>query len=271
MPSSEPPARGKRVRERTCTGASHLFAAARTAAGPATGQGALTRHPACPQIMLLRWAQAGTDHPDAEQRRRAECGAGQRGHLVPGRELPTRPLAAGLRDLGCGRATGASAGGVARDAAGVGRGVVPVHRHRAPRGHRAPQQAPHPTGQPEHFDRRGRTARCGCGLRDHRAVPPLSVRGQPGQRPRQPRPARDLPGHLAGQRAADRGRGNLAASGCAARTGHQHRHGRLLPRRSRHGGLRRRRLLWRRPGLRADRLAAVHRRRCAGCLAARAR
>ena len=38
-------------------------------------------------------------------------------------------------------AAGVSAGAVAGDPAGMGRGVVPVHRHRAPRGHRAPQQA----------------------------------------------------------------------------------------------------------------------------------
>jgi len=189
-----------------------------------------------------------------------EYGARRRGHLVSGRELPARPLVAWLRDLARGGAARVSAGAVAGNPAGVGRGLVPVHGHRALRGHHAPQQArpegARRDGPPRPLGRRGRAARRRCGLRDRRAVPGLPVRGEPGQRSGQSRPARDLPGHLAGQRGDDHVRGNLAAAGCAAGTGHQHRHVRLLSRRPRCGDLRRQPPEpW--PGVRADQLAAV--------------
>src|SRR5262249_7600742 len=80
---------------------------------------------------------------------RVGYGAGRRGARVPERELPARPWAAWLRDLARGGAAGVSAGAVAGNPAGVGRGVVPVRRYRAPSRHRAPQQAGCPGGQPQ--------------------------------------------------------------------------------------------------------------------------
>ena len=233
--------------------------------------------------------ERGADNPGAEQLRKAEDGAKRRGHLVSGRELPARPWAARLRDMAGGGTAGEFAGAVAGNRAGMGRGLVPVHGHRAPRGHRAPQRAHRPGGQSRQahrpggqsrqahrpgrqtrqLDRGGRAAGRRCGLRDRRAVSRVPVRGEPGRRCRRSRPARDLPGHLAGRRAAGPVRGSQAAGGRAARAGHHHRHVRLLPRRPRHD-FRRLQPAGSRAGLGADWLAAVRRGRRAGCLATRA-
>src|SRR5262249_20080751 len=59
---------------------------------------------------------------------RVGYGAGRRGHLVPGRELPARPWAAWLRDLARGGAAGGSAGAGAGKPAGGGPRLGPERR-----------------------------------------------------------------------------------------------------------------------------------------------